>query len=82
MLSARDIPLPRKAHALVTERTPTLVRQRPQFEHMSFAGKAWGHGPVMGLGDSAAAADAANSTIGARGRSRRDAMVGRAAVRA
>jgi hypothetical protein len=37
------------AQAVVTEGTPTAERQRPQLEQRSLAGKAAGHGPVIGL---------------------------------
>ena len=50
------MPSPRKAHADVTDGTPTDERQRPQLEQRSLAGNAAGHGPAMGRAGSAAAA--------------------------
>eukprot|EP00967_Tisochrysis_lutea_P070785 scaffold93601_cov32-Tisochrysis_lutea.AAC.5 len=47
--SARDMPSPRKAQASRTWRTPTEEEHSPQFEHRVLAGKAEGHGPVMGM---------------------------------
>ena len=48
-LSARAIPSPMKAQAVVTEGTPTADLHKPQLEQSSLAGNACGHGPVMGF---------------------------------